>query len=127
CEGGCFAGPEDHATNAASGPAWVDKESPNFGSILPGIEQVIFTLRPAVTAKQRLAWAPAATACHHGLTALGLSFGNEISSVGDQLAVDAKHRFERAIDLGRRVIKCLQGADRGFDQCAQHRNIARDC
>src|SRR5712664_2667562 len=89
-----------------------------------------------VAAVERLALAPAAASddhqsgwrvlCSRGLGSIRVGLRNNICSVGDQLAIDAKNGFERAFDLTRGVVLRLQSAHGCVDQFAQNGNIFRN-
>jgi len=74
------------------------KEGTNLRSFPPRIKQRVFSASPAVTSKECLAFAPAATANDHRLQS---GFGNELRPIRDQLAIYAIDRLQRAFDLSQ--------------------------
>src|ERR1700739_2037125 len=50
-------------------------------------------------------------------------FGNKVGPVADQLRIQSQHRSQRAFNLRRRIVSCLQSAHRGLNQRMQRRNI----
>ncbi len=92
----------------------MDEKSANLCRIAMRVQQRILASGPMVAAVERLALAPATTTndlrpgfrvpCSTALRKIGAGFRNDIRSVGDELAINAKYGFERALDLRRRVV-----------------------
>ncbi len=107
----------------------MDEDGANFGGVVHGIEQVGGDgLELMIAAVEGLAAAPTATAgetsLFSGLAAFGE--GEEIGSIGDELAVDGEDRCERGLALLRGVLD-LQDADGGGDQLANAGDVVRGC
>lgn len=130
---GILAGFEDPGPNAAPRPVRVNEEGADLRSVASGIEERILPTGPVIAAVKCFAFAPATTPDNYRLGGLvllrseldtdGLSFGDEIRSVGDQLAVHSEYGLERAFDLGRGIVLRLQAAHRRIDQRAQSWNV----
>src|SRR5258706_6781040 len=131
-----FASLQDHAADSAARPIGMDEKSANLCRIAKRVQQRILASRPMIAAVESLAFTPAAASdnnpfgwgvlCSRALDSGRLGLRYDIRPVGDELAIDAKNGFERALDLCRRVVLRLQSADGRFDQFAQNGNIFRD-
>src|SRR5712664_2802250 len=131
-----FASLQDHAADSAARPIGMDEKSANLCRIAKRVQQRILASCPMIAPVESLAFAPAAASdnnpfgwgvlCSRALDSGRLGLRYDIRPVGDELAIDAKNGFERALDLCRRVVLRLQSADGRFDQFAQNGNIFRD-
>src|SRR5258705_3503578 len=131
-----FASLQDHAADSAARPIGMDEKSANLCRIAKRVQQRILASRPMIAPVEIRACAPAAASdnnpfgwgvlCSRALDSGRLGLRYDIRPVGDELAIDAKNGFERALDLCRRVVLRLQSADGRFDQFAQNGNIFRD-
>src|SRR6267142_5416321 len=133
---GRFAGFQNHSADALPRPGRMDEERANLRGIVKGIEKLVFSARPAVTAIQSLALAPAAATDNQtrgsvilwfmALTSARYCLRDEVRPVGNQLAIHSKNGLERTFNLRRRIIVRLQAAYGRSDERLQDRNIARD-
>ena len=101
----------------------MNKEGADLRGLPLRIKQRIFPGRPAVAAKECLAFAPATTANDYRFRP---GFHNEVRSIRDQLAIHAIDRLQRAFDLSGSVIRRLQSADRGINQRTQDWDVRRN-
>ena len=100
-------------TEPLAGEVGMDEEGADFGSVGCWVEQFGFTVGAIVCAEEGFAFGPSAVACQ-ALPVEG--FGDKISTICDELRVDAQDGVQRAFDLCRRVVVCLQATHRSFNQ-----------
>src|SRR5262249_6964565 len=113
-----------HSADATPRPSRMNEERANLRRVALRIQQLILAAGPMIAAVERLALAPAAAANDDALRAwTRLGLGNNIGTVGNELAVHAQNRFQRAFDLRRSVVLRLQAADGSFNQFLQGRHI----
>src|SRR5260370_33079279 len=131
-----FTSLQNHAADSAARPIGMNEKSANLCRIAKRVQERILATRPMIAPVERLAFAPAAASdnnpfgwgvlCSRALDSDRLGLRHDIRSVGDELAIDAKNGFERAVDLCWGVVLRLQSADGRVDQLAQSRNIFRN-
>src|SRR5215831_3793086 len=86
--GGRFASVQQQGANALARPVRMNKECANFCGITGGIKQVILAIMPAVAAKKRLVFAPAATRDDDRLLPIGChrnGFNQQICAIANEL------------------------------------------
>src|SRR5258706_7343846 len=114
----------------------MDERSAILGDMATRVQERILATRPMIAPVERLAFARAAASdnnpfgwgvlCSRALDSGRLGLRYDIRSVGDELAIDAKNGFERALDLCRRVVLRLQSADGRFGAFAPYGNNVKD-
>src|SRR6266403_6326262 len=124
---------QDHGADSAPRPIWVNEERANLCRVAKWVQQRILAPRPMVTPIKRLALAPTAATDNHqsgwpvhrtnAIAWAAFVLRHDTSALGDELAIDAKNGFERALDLRGRVILRLQSAHGCLDQLTQSRDI----
>jgi hypothetical protein len=125
--GGVFAGLEKKSPDSLSRPIGMNKEGADFGGVVVRIKKIVHAMSPAIAAEERFAFAPAAAADYAGRGSSGgrraLELCNQVSAVGDELAVDPEDGFQRAINLFESVVVDLQTADRSFNKDAHFGDV----
>ena len=117
---GSLAFAQDAHADAASRPLRMHEERTDARRLARRVEQrVLARLAPLVAAEQRLALAPAAATDDRA----GV-LDHEIRAIGDELPIDGEHGPQRAIDLRRGVVGCLQLPRRQRDQRLERGNVA---
>jgi len=96
---------------------------PALGVLALRIKQCIFATGAVVAAIECLTLAPSPAGDDFGLVLRFRNSCHQVRSVGDQLAIDAIDRLQRAFNLGWRVVFRLEAAHRGFDHFFQAGNV----
>src|SRR6202022_3775201 len=91
------------------------EESSDLRVIPKRNEQTIFPAGSMIAAEESLALAPTPAGDDFLLAAVH-GFKNKIRTVGNELAVYAENRTQRALNLGRGIILSLERAHREVDQ-----------
>jgi len=118
--GGVFDGGEDQRAETLAGEVGMHKDGADLGSVGYWVEQFGFTVGAMVCAEEGFAFGPSAAACQ-ALPVEG--FGDKISTICDELRVDAQDGAQRALDLRGRVVVCLQATYRSFNQLVQGADV----
>src|SRR5262249_18950789 len=105
------------AGDAAPRPIRMNEEGTDAGGVKFWIKPGVVLSRDVVAAEQSLALAPAATSGH-----LGVALGDEVSTVVDELAIDAEAVAEGGFNLGRRIA-LSESAGGGGDQPIEGRDV----
>src|SRR5205814_9440020 len=98
------------------------EESANFRGVDPRVEISCVPLATLVTAKQRLAKAPAATADDNPIF-----LDDEISAVLNELRVNTEGALEGALDLLLSIVRSAEAARGAGDQVLQHIPLGQRC
>ena len=80
-------------------PGWVDEEGANFCGVLLSIEESVLASGRVVTAEERFAFAPTATAHEVCFGFVAAGFYDEIRFVRDQLGYPQRRQSAARFDL----------------------------
>jgi hypothetical protein len=121
--GGVFAGEKKKGAEAAAGKFRKNEEGTDFGRVGLRIEELGFTDRGVVAAKESFAFAPTAGSGEDCLAGGTFCFDDEVCFIGDELSIEAKNGAESCFDLGRRIVTGLENANGRFDEGVKSGNI----